>query len=312
MPDLLSYLQLPIPASSDLPAVPFKTRVPRGFAQRMTKGDPQDPLLLQVLTQQAELTAVPGYEHDPLQELSTNPVAGLIHKYHGRVLLILTGACAIHCRYCFRRHFAYQQNQTQPNQFKEVIAYIATRPEIHEVILSGGDPLLYTDSKLEQLFAELSHLPQINTVRLHTRVPIVLPERVTPAFLTLLANAPFQMVMVLHSNHAQEFDHSVQQVCAQIKNSGAHLLNQSVLLKNINDDVDTLLALSHRLFACGILPYYLHLLDPVAVSAHFAVAQDKAQTLFAAMQQQLPGYLVPRLVKEKAGCLSKVWVNQPL
>lgn len=299
--ELLAFLNLPPSLSNPSAERNFRTRVPRGFAARMQPGNQFDPLLLQVLAVEDELQTMDGFVVDPLVEAAANPMNGLIRKYHGRVLLTVTGACAVNCRYCFRRHFPYHENNPGREGWQPVIDYIKDDPSIHEVILSGGDPLLATDPVLGSLFTQLAAIPHLRTLRIHTRFPVVLPERITEEFLHLLSTTPLKTVMVLHSNHAQELDAHVLQVCMALKQAGCLLLNQSVLLAGINDNVNTLVELSERLFTCGVLPYYLHVLDKVSGAAHFDVSIKKASEIFQAMQARLPGYLVPRLAREEPG-----------
>ncbi len=308
LPELLDLLDL---RADQLALAPealagFPLRVPRPYLARMRRGDPRDPLLLQVLPATAELLEVPGYSRDPLQEAAANSHSGLLHKYRGRVLLITTQSCAIHCRYCFRRHFPYSDNRPGREQWTQTLANIAADASIKEVILSGGDPLATSNTYLQWLLEELAKIPHLERLRLHTRLPIMLPDRIDAPLLQMLGSwKKGPVVMVLHSNHAQEFDASVDLACKRLKDAGIHLLNQSVLLKGINDSADTLCELSERLFAAGVLPYYLHMLDRVAGAAHFDVAEHKAQRLLRQMQARLPGYLVPRFVREQAGEPSK-------
>lgn len=306
---LLKFLSLPQELANKGAELQFKTRVPRGFAARMQKGNPHDPLLLQALALPQELEKVAHFINDPLEELNANPVEGLMHKYHGRVLLTFTGACAINCRYCFRRHFPYAKNNPGRKGWGAVLRYIEADTSIHEVILSGGDPLLATDKALGDFIVQLEAISHVHTLRFHTRIPIVLPERIDNAFLAMLSATRFQKVMVLHCNHPQELDESVKQVCSKLRATGCHLLNQTVLLKGINDTADTLAALSQRLFAFGVLPYYLHVLDKVAGAAHFDLPSMKALQLHQQLQSLLPGYLVPRLVREEAGKAHKTWLS---
>lgn len=303
--ELLTFLALPELLASPMAEKQFRTRIPRSFAQRMQKGCATDPLLLQVLAVNDELSENNEYVDDPLQELAVNPLQGLIHKYRGRVLLTLTGACAVHCRYCFRRHFPYTDNNPGRKGWEAVIDYIRHDPSIHEVIFSGGDPLMATDTLLGDLLSRLTSIKHLKTVRFHTRIPIVLPERVDASFIQLLESIPLRKVMVLHSNHAQELDAQVEQICHALKQADVCLLNQSVLLKGVNDSVSSLVDLSERLFSCGVLPYYLHLLDKVAGAAHFDMPLAEALALYRDLQQQLPGYLLPRLAREEAGKGSK-------
>lgn len=284
----------------------FPLRVPRPYLARMEYGNPRDPLLLQVLPVGAELLEVPGYVPDPLQEQAANTVPGLLHKYAGRVLLITTQSCAIHCRYCFRRHFPYADNRPGREQWQQALDYIAADASITEVILSGGDPLATSNTYLGWLLQALGDIPHLQRLRLHTRLPLMLPDRVDRPLLDLLAAWHGQVVVVLHANHAREFDYAVDAACQRLRGSGAHLLNQSVLLKGINDSVEALRELSERLFVAGVLPYYLHQLDKVAGAAHFSVPDAAALQLVAQLREYLPGYLVPQLVRETAGDKAKL------
>ncbi|KTD31393.1 MULTISPECIES: EF-P beta-lysylation protein EpmB [Legionella] len=309
--ELLEFLSLPLELGSTVAEKQFKTRVPRGFAARMQPGNPQDPLLLQVLAVNKELQAVDNYIADPLAESSANPLQGLMHKYQGRVLLTLTGVCAVNCRYCFRRHFPYQDNNPGRNGWQEVLNYIRQDSTIFEVILSGGDPLLANDKILSDFIHQLESIGHIRTIRFHTRIPVVLPERINETLLSMLADTRLRKVMVLHCNHSQELDDNVQRVCAALRQTGCHLLNQTVLLKGINDDAETLANLSERLFSCGVLPYYLHVLDKVMGAAHFDLAEELACAIHLQLQRLLPGYLVPRLVREVPGKAHKLWLSEP-
>jgi EF-P beta-lysylation protein EpmB len=284
----------------------FELRVPRGFVNRIKKRDPFDPLLQQILPVHSELEYQPGYLKDPLEEVHANPIPGLLHKYRGRVLLTVTGGCAIHCRYCFRRHFPYENNNPGRHGWDRAIQYIEQDTTIKEVILSGGDPLLATDTHLQELIFKINNIPHIKTVRIHTRLPIVLPERMTESLLAWMTHTRLRMVLVTHCNHAQEINEEVKRYLQPFKDNNIILLNQSVLLKGVNDSVNALCDLSEALFDCGILPYYLHVLDKVQGAAHFDVDENTAKTLAWEMMGQLPGYLVPRLVREKAGAPSKV------
>ncbi len=284
----------------------FPLRVPRRFVARMQKGNPNDPLLLQVLPIAKELSSLSGFCSDPLHEKQVNPVPGLLHKYQGRVLLMPTGACAIHCRFCFRRHFPYDENTPGTSGWEQAFQYIANDPSIEEVILSGGDPLIVKDAILLNLMDRLASIPQVKTLRIHTRIPIVLPERITPSLITLLTNTRLKTVIVIHCNHPQEIDETVEAILQRCQKAGITLLNQFVLLRNINNQAETLIQLCRKLFQAGVLPYYLHLLDPVAGSAHFSVSVAEGQQLIKTMAAQLPGYLVPRLVQEVSGEAAKV------
>ncbi|HAU1152265.1 TPA: EF-P beta-lysylation protein EpmB [Legionella pneumophila] len=302
--DLLAFLELPRSGENLFAEKQFPSRIPIGFANRMQKRNPQDPLLLQVLAKEEELAEAEGYVIDPLSESNTL-IKGLLHKYHGRVLLTLTGVCAVNCRYCFRRHFPYQANNPGRQGWKEVCAYIANDPSITEVILSGGDPLLAANLVLEELLQSLEKISHVHTLRIHTRIPIVLPERIDKGLLDLLTNTRFKKVMVVHCNHPQELDESVLRVCSDLKKAGCYLLNQSVLLAGVNDDAVILSKLSHTLFDYGIMPYYLHLLDKVKGSAHFDMPFLRAQSIYHQLQSLVPGYLLPRLVREEPGRSSK-------
>lgn len=299
--ELLDFLQLPRTLAEPLAEQQFKTRVPRGFAERMQQGNPRDPLLLQVLAVPEELQVVDGYLKDPLVESAVNPVPGLIHKYQSRVLLTLTGVCAINCRYCFRRHFPYDENNPGRLGWEDALEYIRADQRIHEVILSGGDPLLVKDKVLSELMGRLALIRHVHTVRIHTRIPVVLPERVDNGLIDLLSHSRLHKVVVLHCNHPQELNEKVANACSRLRQAGCHLLNQSVYLSGINNDAETLSALSEGLFAYGVLPYYLHVLDKVAGAAHFDANLDEVLEVFQALQRLLPGYLVPRLAREDAG-----------
>jgi len=279
----------------------FALRVPRGFVARMRRGDARDPLLLQVLPQAAELENVPGFGLDAVDDLGSRKVRGVLHKYHGRALLIATGSCAVNCRYCFRRHFPYAEETAAANRWHEAIEHLRADASIEETILSGGDPLSLTTAKLAELTDALASIPHIRRLRIHTRLPIVLPERVDIDFTAWLQGLPWPVAVVLHANHANELDDNVAAACLRLRSAGATLLNQSVLLRGINDDADALSALSVRLFDCGVLPYYLNQLDRVAGTAHFAVDDEHARTLIETMRTRMPGYLVPRLVREIPG-----------
>lgn len=306
--ELLTYLELPS-LDAALAEKQFPSRIPLSFAQRMQKGNPQDPLLLQVLASSQELDEVAGYVLDPLQEMQANPVKGLIHKYYGRVLLTLTGACAVNCRYCFRRHFPYHANNPGRIGWEPIIAYLKNDSTITEVILSGGDPLLASNLLVKQLLERLEEIPHIHTLRIHSRIPIVFPERIDQELLDLFAASRLHKVLVVHCNHAQELDLQVKNVCEQLKQSGCHLLCQSVLLAGINDEPEVLSNLSHALFAYGILPYYLHVLDKVKGAAHFDLSHERVKAIYARLQALLPGYLVPRLVREEPGKLHKTLIK---
>lgn len=284
----------------------FPIRVPHSFVKRMVRGDIHDPLLRQVLpvAEEAQLTA--GYTPDPLEEQRAMVMPGLLHKYQGRALLTITGACAVHCRYCFRRHFPYSRANPASDHWHRVLEYLTRQPDISEIILSGGDPLSLTDSRLRSLASRLADIPHLHTLRIHTRMPVVLPERINEELLGWLGVQRLQVVMVLHSNHPNEIDTEVSRAMHSLKRAGVTLLNQSVLLRGINDDAATLVALSKALMAAGVLPYYLHQMDKVQGAAHFEVDDTQARQLLESMHAALPGYLVPRLVRELPGHPGKV------
>lgn len=291
---------------ADTAGAGFRLRVPRGFVARMRRGDARDPLLLQVLPGRQELLEQAGFGADPLAEAGTMRVPGLLHKYHGRALLITTGACAVHCRYCFRREFPYDSAHADGARWRAALAHIAADQSIEELILSGGDPLSLSTSRLAQLTHSLRALPHIRRLRLHTRTPVVLPERVDDELLAWIGALPWPCVIVLHSNHANEIDATVRAAAARLRAAGATLLNQSVLLAGINDSAAALHALSLALWSAGVLPYYLHLLDRVRGAAHFEVDETRARELMAALATRLPGYLLPRLAREVPGATAKM------
>lgn len=305
---LLDLLGLPELAGrvSATAAAQFALRVPRGFVARMRHGDPDDPLLRQVLPLDDEDRLVPGFGLDAVGDLAARGGTGLLHKYEGRALLVATGSCAVHCRYCFRRHFPYGDQTAAAGQWREALDYLAADPGISEVLLSGGDPLSLSTPKLAEFTDGLARLPHVRRLRLHTRLPVVLPERVDAELLAWIAGLPQQVVVVVHANHGNEIDASVAHAVARLRAAGTTVLNQAVLLRGVNDSVEALADLSERLFEAGVLPYYLHLLDRVAGSAHFEVPADEARQLHEALSARLPGYLVPRLVREVAGAPAKL------
>jgi len=271
----------------------------------MRKGDSRDPLLLQVLPVQQEAQTAAGFVPDPLDELDNMPAPGLLHKYQGRALLTATGACAIHCRYCFRRHFPYTDANPLADQWQQSVDYVAQHSDITELILSGGDPLTLTDARLHSLTDQLAEIRHLRTLRIHSRLPVVLPERIDAGLLSWLETRQLKVVMVIHCNHPNEIDADVGAAMQRLRQAGVTLLNQSVLLRDINDDVATLVRLSEQLFSVDVLPYYLHQLDKVQGAAHFEVDETIAQQLIDGVSASLPGYLVPRLVQEVPGMPGK-------
>lgn len=286
----------------------FALRVPRGYVARMRRGDPNDPLLLQVLPQAAELQFADGFVTDPVGDMESRAAPGLLHKYHGRALLVATGACAIHCRYCFRRHFPYGEESALHQGWQPAVERLRADPTINEVILSGGDPWSLSDRRLKQLTDALQAIPHIRRLRVHTRYPIVLPERIDCGLLDWLSSLRLQKVVVMHANHVREIDESVRQACRRLSAAGVTLLNQSVLLKGVNDTVEALAQLSEALFETQVLPYYLHVLDKVRGAAHFDMPEARALQLHRDLTARLPGYLVPKLVREVAGASAKTAV----
>lgn len=306
--DLLTKLELaPQLSNYDQKAMgQFALRVPHGFVTRMKKGDPNDPLLLQVLPSAQELEHYPGYSHDPLAEKKVNPIAGLLHKYHSRILLMLSGGCAINCRYCFRRHFPYEDNVPDNKGWQKALDYIANDSSIKEVIFSGGDPLIVKDKQLAAIVSRIEKITHVTRLRIHTRLPIMIPERINDEFVNWIKATQLKPVVVLHCNHPNEINEAVTIAIKKLHAINITVLNQSVLLKNINDNARTLIELSHKLFDSGVMPYYLHLLDRVHGSAHFEVSEKTAKKLIQQVMNQLPGYLVPKLVREIAGAQAKV------
>jgi len=284
----------------------FRVLVPRGFAARMRRGDADDPLLRQVLPAGAEMDVQPAdYGTDPLAEAAATRAAGLLVKYRGRALLVTSGACAVHCRYCFRRHFPYPTQNPRRGDWAPALAAIAADPSLEEVILSGGDPLMLEDRDLAELAERLVAIPHVRSLRIHTRLPIVLPERVDAALLGWLEACPLPVTMVVHANHSNGLDATVAAACRLLGTRVRFLLNQSVLLAGVNDNVESLADLSRALFDAGVLPYYLHLPDAVAGTAHFGVDAARGRALAEALRARLPGYLVPRLAREEPGAPGK-------
>lgn len=282
----------------------FAQRVPQSFVDRMEKGNPYDPLLRQVLPLNEEFEWHDGYSNDPLDE-QNNAIPGLLHKYRNRVLMIVKGGCAINCRYCFRRHFPYQENKGSKPVWQQSVDYIAAHPELNEVILSGGDPLMAKDEELRWLIDAISSVPHIKRLRIHSRLPVVIPARITDALCDLLRETRLQVILVTHINHANEINLEFKQQMSRLRAINVTLLNQGVLLKGVNDSVDAQVALSETLFDAGILPYYLHVLDKVQGAAHFFVSDQKAKEIMAGVIERVSGYLVAKLTREIGGRASK-------
>lgn len=293
---------------SDQAAKDFPVLVPRTYLERMEVGNPLDPLLLQVLPRQQETEQVSGYITDPLGEADANVQPGIIHKYDGRLLLITATGCAVNCRYCFRRHFDYADNRISRRQWNASLDYVRNDSSISEVILSGGDPLMLKDSQFIDLVDAIEAIPHVRRLRIHSRLPVVIPQRVTPELAARLAASRLSTSMVLHINHSHEISPALEMAVAQLKQAGVTLLNQSVLLNGVNNDVDTLQQLSENLFDAGILPYYLHLMDEVQGAHHFDTGKQQALQLYQQLHARLPGYLLPRLVKEQAGKAGKTLI----
>ncbi len=279
----------------------FPLRVPRGFVARMRRGDPNDPLLRQVLPLVEESRHVPGFEFDAVGDANARAATGVLQKYRGRALLVATGSCAVHCRYCFRRHFPYADETAARGGWSEAVELIGGDSSVDEVILSGGDPLSLATGKLAELTDALARITHLKRLRIHSRLPVVLPERIDDALLRWISGLPWPVTLVIHANHANEFDASVDSALGRLKSAGVHLLNQAVLLRGVNDSVEALADLSERGFRAGVLPYYLHQLDRVAGVAHFEVTDAQALALHSALAARLSGYLVPKLVREVAG-----------
>jgi EF-P beta-lysylation protein EpmB len=279
--------------------------VPLGYLNKIKKGDWNDPLLKQILPIEDEMLEVKGYVSDPVGDLDASLASGVLKKYHGRALIITTGTCAVHCRYCFRKEYPYADAKPAINNWQQVIAIINNDTSLHEVILSGGDPLILSDQRLNSLCQQLAAIPHITTLRFHSRIPVVLPQRIDNKFLQWFSALPGKKVMVIHANHANEIDALVGDKLRALANTGVTMLNQSVLLKGVNDSIEALENLSHQLFHYQTLPYYLHLLDKVKGTAHFATEQQQALILMKNLRNRLPGYLVPKLVQEISGKRSK-------
>lgn len=303
---LLSAIGLETLAGSLDRASPFPFLVTREFAARMQPGNPRDPLLRQVLPTLTERRQVEGFGADPVGDQASRRNPAMLHKYHGRVLLITTAACPIHCRYCFRRDYDYASDRLSQGRLEHIRDSIAADPSIAEVILSGGDPLTLGDQRLRRITDILRPIPHIRRLRIHSRMPVTLPSRIDAGLIDWLASLPWQQVMVIHANHAREFDREVAESLDRLRRAGVWVFNQAVLLAGVNDQEDALVELMETSFAHGAAPYYLHLLDRVAGSAEFEVDAARARELLCAMRVRLPGFLVPRLVREQAGAAYKV------
>lgn len=308
--DLIERLELPLDHDSLTAAQKlWSVRAPEGFLSRIEPGNLRDPLLLQILPDEIELSKTDGYLKDPLQESLYSPAQGIVHKYHGRALLIMTGSCAIHCRYCFRREFDYESHRLAKADWQNSLEYIRVNTELSEIILSGGDPLMLGDSALNTVLSELENIPHIRTVRFHSRLPIVLPSRVTDSLLETISSRRFKTVFVIHCNHRNELDDSVGGAIGRLNEKGITVFNQSVLLRNVNDSVKALEDLNRDLFTLGVIPYYLHVLDRVVGSAHFEVGMDRAIELHHLLALKLPGYLLPKLVIDRPGQGAKTVIS---
>ncbi len=305
--ELLAHLELPPPdRGTEAAAAAFPLRVPRYYAGLMRRGDAEDPLLRQVLPRAEELRSAPGFGPDPTGDHAAVAGPGVLRKYAGRALLLVTGACAVHCRYCFRRHFPYADHRTEGAHWEAVIQTLRSTPEVREVILSGGDPLLPGNGRLARLVRRLSALPGLRRLRIHTRLPVVLPARVDSGLVALLADSGLATSVVLHANHPAEITPALGRALAPLRRRGVTLLNQAVLLRGVNDDPEIQVELAEKLFDIGILPYYLHQLDKVAGAAHFEVEEERARALHRIMRERLPGYLLPALVREHPGAAAKM------
>ncbi|WP_153003487.1 EF-P beta-lysylation protein EpmB [Thiomicrospira sp. WB1] len=309
---LLASLALD-PNASDAPELDvesaFPVRIPAHFQAQMQPGDWQDPLLRQVLPLAEESLDVDGYEADPVGDAKASLQPALIQKYAGRALLIASPKCDIHCRYCFRRHYPYEE--ARQTHWQSALVHLQDRPDIEELILSGGDPLSLSTGALCDLLDAIEALPHLTTLRIHSRTPVVAPQRIASQLIERLQQLPLSIVLVSHCNHAHELSDETHALFQRLQSAGVTLLNQTVLLKGINDSADILADLSRRLFSQGVLPYYCHQLDKVAGAAHFDLPDRQAWFIFDQLRQRLPGYLVPKLVREEAGEPYKTLVCSP-
>jgi len=307
LPELLNELELKLEDLNERQqaCADFPLLVPHSFVERMEKGNPLDPLLLQVLPQAEENQQSEGFIKDPLAEKHSNLSTGLIHKYNSRVLLIMSSGCAVNCRYCFRRHFPYAENRMSDDDWQSILDYLSADSSIEEVIFSGGDPLMMNDQQLQQRVNDLEQIPHIERLRIHTRLPVVIPERITAEFINLLQFTRLQTIVVFHINHANELNDVLINESKSMIQAGTTLLNQAVLLKGINDSVRAQAELNKALFNLRISPYYLHLLDKVAGAQHFDIPESEAKSLYRELLNSQSGYLLPRLVREESGKGSK-------
>jgi len=301
--ELVEALKLPaeLAESAEAATGRFPLLVPRSYLARIRPGDPGDPLLRQVLPAAAETITAPGFTADPVGDRAARRAPGLLHKYRGRVLLITTGVCPIHCRYCFRRQYPYPEEPRRAEQWRAALDCIGADSTLHEVILSGGDPLILPDERLAELMGRLGEIRHLRRLRLHTRMPIAVPERVTDGLIRVLQNVRLRTVVVVHANHPQELQGDCATALRRLVDAGFVTLNQAVLLRGINDDPDTLATLCERLVDLGVIPYYLHQLDRVAGAAHFEVSESEGREIIEELRRRLPGYAVPRYVREIAG-----------
>ncbi|MBJ3814049.1 EF-P beta-lysylation protein EpmB [Shimwellia pseudoproteus] len=286
----------------------FALRVPRSFAARMEPGNPNDPLLRQVLTAREEFMQLPGYSTDPLEE-QDNAIPGVLHKYQNRALMILKGGCAVNCRYCFRRHFPYNENQGNKRTWQGALDYFRQQPALDEIIFSGGDPMMAKDNELDWVISALENIPHIKRLRIHTRLPIAIPARITPELVARFERSRLQILLVNHINHANEINDAFRDGMARLRRAGVTLLNQSVMLRGVNDNPDTLADLSNALFDAGVMPYYLHVLDRVQGAAHYMISDDEAREIMRGLMQRVSGYMVPKLTREIGGEPSKTTID---
>ena len=290
----------------------FSLVVPEAFVDRIRPGDAGDPLLAQVLPAAAELAAPEaGYVSDPCGDGDATRAPGLLQKYEGRALLIVAGVCAVACRYCFRREFPYEDSPAGLAQWQPALDELRQSPGVEEVLLSGGDPLMRPDRWLAELVAQLEGIPHLRRLRLHTRLPIVIPDRVDDALLEWLSATRLAPTVVVHSNHPNEIDDACSRALLRLVKAGVPVLNQTVLLRGVNDDADTLTELSRRLLDARVMPYYLHQLDPVTGAQHWEVPVARGQELVAELRRRLPGFGVPRYVREVVGAAHKVEFAAP-